>query len=86
MIFQDDDNDDLEYLKTPSLLRILKIIRIFRVIKLLRVLRLKKLLYKVQEYVVTDTLNTLVEVFKIILFMFVMSHWMACAFYYVADF
>ncbi len=64
----------------------LKIIRILRVVRLLRVLKLKKLMYKIQEFVVTDTLNMVVDICKIFVMMFVMSHWMACGFYFCANY
>ena len=86
ILFPGEDTSDIKVVKTPSLLRMLKIIRILRVVRLLRVMKLKKLMYKVQEYVVTDTLNMMVDFAKIFLGMFFFSHWIACSFFYIANF
>ena len=80
------DTNDLSYLKTPSLLRLLKIIRILKVLRLLWVLKLKRLLYKIEEYIVTDFVAAIMDGIKIFILVFSMSHWMACAFYYISDF
>ena len=88
IVLSDDqqDTEDISYLKTPSLLRMLKIIRILRVLRLLRVLKLKRLLYKIEEYIVTDLLAAVMDGVKIFIMVFSMCHWMACAFYFVSDF
>jgi len=63
--------------KTPRLLRILKIIRFLRILRLLRVFKLKRLLYKVEEYVVTDTLTLIMDSLKILMVIGLMTHLMA---------
>ena len=72
--------------KTPQLLRLLKIIRFLRILRLLRVFKLKRLLYKVEEYIVTDTLTLIMDSLKILMVIFLMTHLMACTFYFVGDY
>ena len=68
------------------LMRMLKLIRILKVVRLLRVVKLKRLMYMIEERIITDTLNALLEASKVFIGMMIMSHWMACGFYYIADY
>ena len=54
------------FAKTPQLLRLLKIIRFLRILRLLRVFKIKRLLYKIEEYIVTDTLTFIMDSLKIL--------------------
>jgi hypothetical protein len=72
--------------KTPQLLRLLKIIRFLRILRLLRVFKIKRLLYKIEEYIVTDTLTFIMDSLKILTVIFFMTHLMACTFYFVGDY
>ena len=84
---QNDPNSNLSSLSsTPRLLRMLKIIRFLRILRLLRVLKLKKLIYKIEEYIVTDTLTLIMDSMKILLVIFFMTHLMACTFYFTGDY
>jgi hypothetical protein len=64
----------------------LKIIRFLRILRLLRVFKLKKLVYKVEEYVVTDTLTLIMDSIKILTVIFFMTHLMAWTFYYIGEY
>ena len=77
LIVQDSNSSLSSLSTTPRLLRMLKIIRFLRILRLLRVFKLKKLLYKVEEYIVTDTLNLIMDSFKILMVIFFMTHLMA---------
>lgn len=82
-----DNNSQLSSLSTtPRLLRMLKIIRFLRFLRLLRVFKLKRLLYKIEEYIVTDTLTLIMDSTKILLVIFFMTHLMACTFYFIGDY
>jgi len=82
-----DSNSALDqYSQAPQLLRMLKLIRFLRILRLLRVMKLKKFIYKLEEYMVTETLNTLLDVLKLLVLIFFISHVMACTFYYVGDY
>jgi hypothetical protein len=75
-----------QYSQAPQLLRMLKLIRFLRILRLLRVLKLTKFLYKLEEYIVTETLNMLMDIIKLLVLIFFISHWLACTFYYVGDY
>ena len=82
-----NSNSSLEqYSEAPQLLRMLKLIRFLRILRLLRVMKLKKLLYKLEEYMVTEVLNTLMDFLKLIVLIFFISHWMGCVFYFIGDY
>jgi len=82
-----DSSSNLSTLSTtPRLLRMLKIIRFLRILRLLRVFKLKKLIYKVEEFIVTDTLTLIMDSIKILTVIFFMTHLMGCTFYFVGDY
>ena len=86
-IFQDQSGGTLSDIsKTPKLLRILKIIRFLRIFRIVKVLKLKRFLYKIEEYIVTETLSLILEILKILMIIFFMVHIFACMFFYVGDF
>lgn len=64
----------------------LKIMRFMRILRLLRVLKLKKVIYKLEEYIVTDTLTFFKDSIQLLATVLYLSHWMACIFYFVGDF
>lgn len=72
--------------QAPQLLRMLKLVRFLRILRLLRVFKLKKFLYKIQEYIVTDVLGMIMDIVKLLVMIFFISHWMACIFYYIGDY
>ena len=63
----------------------LKMIKFVRMLRIIRVLKLKKLIYKVEEYIVADTIYSVVEGIKLILIILYISHWLGCTFYFVGD-
>lgn len=82
-----EENESIQqYSQAPQLLRMLKLIRFLRILRLLRVLKLKKFLYKLEEYMVTDVLNTILDILKLLVLIFFISHLLACTFYYVGDY
>lgn len=66
----DSDSSVEQYSEAPQLLRMLKLIRFLRILRLLRVMKLKKLLYKLEEYMVTDVLNTFMDFIKLLVLIF----------------
>lgn len=75
-----------QYSDAPQLLRMLKLIRFLRILRLLRVMKLKRLLYKLEEFMITDFLNTVMDFAKLLILVFFITHWMACTFYFVGDY
>ncbi len=59
--------------------------RFLRFLRLLRVLKLKKLLYKFEEIIMSDTLNALLGFFKVITVILFIAHWIACIFYAIGN-
>ncbi|CAI2364970.1 unnamed protein product [Moneuplotes crassus] len=73
-------------LKTPQLLRLLKIIRFVRILRIIRIFKLGKFMYKIEEYIVTDTLTVIVDSFKLLIFILYVGHWLGCVFHFVGDY
>ena len=69
--------------KTPQLLRLLRIVRFLRILRLLRVLKLRKILMRLEDYIVSDKMNALVKFLKLMLIIIFIAHWIACFFWYV---
>ena len=63
--------------KTPQLLRLLRIVRFLRILRLLRVLKLRKILMKLEDYIVSDRMNALVKFLKLMLIIIFIAHWIA---------
>ena len=74
-LFMGDSNNAA--LQTPQLLRLLKIVRFVRILRIIRIFKLGKLMYKIEEYIVTDTLTVIVESFKLLTFILYIGHWLA---------
>ena len=85
-LFMGSENSDNAALKTPQLLRLLKIVRFVRILRIVRIFKLGKLMYKVEEYIVTDTLTSIIDSFKLLIFILYVGHWLACTFYFVGDY
>ena len=85
-VVSDPNSNTNQYSKAPRLLRMLKLIRFLRILRLLRVLKLKKTLYKLEEYLVTETMNMLVDIIKLLVVIFFISHWMAWGFFFIGDY
>ena len=64
-------------LKTPQLLRLLKIVRFVRILRIIRIFKLGKLMYKIEEYIVTDTLTSMVDSVKLLTIILYVGHWLA---------
>jgi Ion transport protein len=52
-------------------------------LRLLRVFKLKKLLFKFEEIIMSDTINAILGFFKVITVILFIAHWIACIFYYI---
>ena len=59
--------------------------RFLRFLRLLRVFKLKKLLYKFEEIIMSDTVNAILGFFKVIIVILFIAHWIACIFYYIGS-
>jgi len=70
----------------PKLLRLLKIIKFLRILRLLRVLKLKKVLYKLEEHLATEYLNSVFEGLKLLATILLINHMMAWIFYFIGTF
>lgn len=61
----------------PRLLRLLKIVKFLRILKIVRVLKLRKLFRKLDDFLVNDMMYILMDSFKLLIFIFMLSHWIA---------
>lgn len=87
LMLTDNPNSSVESLTiAPRLIRMLKIIKFLRLLRLLRVLKLKKVLYKIEEYIVTDFFSSAMDGIKLLSIMMLINHLMACIFYFVGTF
>jgi hypothetical protein len=78
LMLTDNPNSSVESITiAPRLLRMLKIIKFLRILRLLRVLKLKKVLYKMEEYIVTEFLNSVMDGIKLLAIMMLINHLMA---------
>ena len=59
----------------PRLLRLLKIVKFLRILKIVRVLKLRRLLHKLDDYLVNDFMYMLMDFLKLLVFIFLLSHW-----------
>lgn len=73
-------------LQTPALFRMLKMIKFVRMLRIIRVFKLKKLIYKLEEYVIADHISMIMEACKLGITILYISHWLACTFYFIGDF
>lgn len=73
------------YSRTPQLLRLFRIVRFMRFMRLLRVFKLKKLLFKFEEIIMSDTINAILGFLKVIIVILFIAHWIACIFYYIGS-
>ena len=64
--------------KAPEFVRLLKIAKFLLIIKLLRVAKLSRMLYKIEEYIIVDSLNAILYFIKLILLILIIAHWLAC--------
>jgi hypothetical protein len=53
--------------------------------RLLRVFKLRRLLYKFEEFIMSDMVNALLGFIKVILVILFIAHWIACLFYYIGS-
>lgn len=76
-IFLSSNNSNDAALKTPQLLRLLKIMRFVRVLRIIRIFKIGKLMYKLEEYIVTETLSSIVDSIKLLTIILYVGHWLA---------
>jgi hypothetical protein len=53
--------------------------------RLLRVFKLRKLLYQLEEYILSDAVSALLSFLKVIVVILLIAHWIACLFYYIGS-
>jgi hyperpolarization activated cyclic nucleotide-gated potassium channel 2 len=83
--FTNENDGSNLYSRTPQLLRLIRIIRFLRFLRLLRVFKLKKLLYKFEEIIMSDTINAILGFFKVVTVILFIAHWIACIFYFIGQ-
>lgn len=87
LIFTTNPDSSMNSLSVaPKLLRMIKIVKFLRILRLLRVLKLKRVLYKIDEYLITDQLSALFDGLKLLAVILLINHMMACIFYYIGTF
>ena len=86
VISQEQGDNSSKAFKTPQLLRMLKIIRFVRILRIIRIFKLGKLMYKLEECIVTETLTTIVDSLKLLTIILYVCHWLACTFFFVGSF
>jgi hypothetical protein len=77
MSFFLESGHNSEAFKGPQLLRLLKIIRFIRILRIIRIFKIGKLFYKLEEYIITDTLTVIVDSLKLLIFLLYVGHWLA---------
>lgn len=82
MDWQDTGSDQTQ---VGSLGRSLRALRVVRTIRLLRLLKLQRILARLQNYIESDYLCIIVDVFKFTMLMLLFAHVVACLFYYVGE-
>ena len=55
-----------------------------RILRLLRVLKLKRLMYRFEEFFFDDKVNLIIEILKMLTFIFFIAHWIGCFFFAVS--
>jgi hypothetical protein len=85
-MFISSNNSNDAALKTPQLLRLLKIMRFVRILRIIRIFKIGKLMYKLEEYIVTDTLSSIVDAIKLLTIILYVGHWLAWLFYFIGDY
>jgi len=65
--------------------RVARVIRAIRVIRLLRLLKLKKIIADLQERIYSEYCFVLLTVFKLLVFILVMNHFIACLWYFLGS-
>ncbi len=53
--------------------------------RLLRVFKLRKLIYQLEEYVLSDAISALISFLKVIVVILLIAHWIACLFFYIGS-
>lgn len=53
--------------------------------RLLRVFKLRKLLYQMEEYILSDAVSALLSFLKVIVVILLIAHWIACLFFYIGS-
>lgn len=76
-LISNPDSDVESLTVAPRLLRMLKIVKFLRILKILRVLKLKKILYKIEEYIITDFLWSVMDGVKLLAVLLLINHIMA---------
>jgi hyperpolarization activated cyclic nucleotide-gated potassium channel 2 len=49
------------------------------------VFKLRKLLYQLEEYILSDAVSALLSFLKVIVVILLIAHWIACLFYYIGS-
>ncbi len=53
--------------------------------RLLRVFKLRKLIYQLEEYILSDAISALISFLKVIVVILLIAHWIACLFFYIGS-
>ena len=87
LFFPIDPNSEFSvFVIAPRLLRGLKIVKFLQILRLLKMLKLKYVLYRLEEYIVTDFFNAVVDLFKILFFIAFLSHIMGWIYFYIGTY
>ena len=77
--------DETSLLQAPQLLRLLKIFKFIRVLKLIRIAKIKRILLKIEDYVASSSIATLLVMFRLVSVIFFIAHWTACWWYFIGS-
>ena len=78
LFFIGDAPDSID---APQLLRTYKILKFVRFLRLLRVAKIKKLLFKFEDLIVSNTIYAWLSFIKVLVVIVFIAHWIACIFY-----
>lgn len=75
--------NDKDFTKAPKLLRVIKLTKFFAIFKLLKLAKVQLYLYRIEDYLNNDLLGKLITISRMLVVLFFIAHWNACAWYFV---
>jgi len=77
--------DSIQWTKASNIFLLMRVIRFLRVLRLLRLAKLKRIFVGIEDYIASTTLATMFQFLRLLFIIFLLAHWTACLWYYVAS-
>ena len=68
----------------PTFLKLFRIFRLLKILRALRFLKLSKIFWKIRVFFSSSQARSGFELFKLLIIVLLLSHWLACIWYFVA--